>query len=76
MYITPCVSVCKINKNTNVCDGCGRTINQISNWLRYSDEERMNIMKGLGYGKRTSKENRLVRKATRRTVKGSGKDRE
>ena len=71
MYITPCVSVCRINKNTKACDGCGRTIDQISNWSRYSDEERMDIMKGLGYGKRTSKDDRMVRKKTRRTVSNS-----
>ena len=74
MYTTPCISVCRINTYTKVCEGCGRTIEQISEWSRYSDEQRMNIMKELGYGKRTSKEDRMVRAKTRRAIRDSGKD--
>ncbi len=65
MYTSPCISVCKINKDTRECDGCGRTIDQISQWTKYSDEERYNIMKELGYGKRTSKETRMARAKVR-----------
>ena len=68
MYISPCISTCKINKDTRACDGCGRTIDQISQWTKYSNEERYNIMMELGYGKRTSKEDRMVRKAARKTL--------
>jgi len=50
MYITPCVSICKIIEG--VCSGCGRTREQIANWRRYTDEERLDIMKRLGYGVR------------------------
>ena len=63
MYITPCVSICQIKDKK--CIGCGRTVDQITNWTKYSQEERMDIMKGLGYGKRTSKEDRMARKALR-----------
>lgn len=52
MYISPCISVCKINKHTQVCEGCGRTIEEIKMWTKYSDEERMAVMRKLGYGKR------------------------
>ncbi len=71
MYISPCVSVCKINNDTRACDGCGRTIDQISQWTKYNDEERYNIMKELGYGKRTSKETRMARATVRRTSENS-----
>lgn len=57
MYITPCVSVCKIDKQTRKCTGCGRTIEQIKDWTKYSDQDRMNVMKELGYGKRRKKIN-------------------
>ena len=57
MYITPCVSVCKIDKQTRKCTGCGRTIDQIKDWTKYSDQDRMNVMKELGYGKRRKKIN-------------------
>lgn len=65
MYVTPCVSICVIDKDSKKCIGCGRTGEQISHWTKYSDEQRMSIMKELGYGKRTSKKDRMVRKATR-----------
>lgn len=52
MYITPCVSLCVVDKETKKCKGCGRTLDEIRNWSRYSDEERMEVMKKLGYGKR------------------------
>ena len=57
MYITPCVSVCKIDKQTRKCTGCGRTIEQIKDWTKYSDKQRMSVMKDLGYGKRRKKIN-------------------
>lgn len=59
--ITPCVSVCKINEISNKCDGCGRTKEEIDNWKAYSQEERMEIMRRLGYGKRMGREERLRR---------------
>jgi len=53
MYITPCVSLCKINEGK--CQGCGRTLEEIAKWRSYSDEERLDIMKRLGYGIRRTK---------------------
>ena len=49
--ITPCISVCKIDIHTSTCQGCGRTMEEIRMWSKYSDEERMGVMKRLGYGK-------------------------
>lgn len=48
--ITPCVADCKLVEG--VCRGCKRTKDQISSWKTYTDEERLNIMKSLGYGRR------------------------
>lgn len=53
MYITPCVQVCRIDVESKTCNGCGRTIDEIREWTSYTEEERMAIMKRLGYGKRT-----------------------
>ena len=61
MYITPCVSVCQVDAFTGVCIGCGRTQKQINHWNDYTDDQRMEVMKSLGYGKRMSKEERLRR---------------
>ena len=70
-YVTPCISVCKIDKETRTCTGCGRSIDQITQWTKYTDEQRQQIMKELGYGKRTTKEDRMVRAASRRALKAN-----
>jgi predicted Fe-S protein YdhL (DUF1289 family) len=54
LYVTPCISVCQIDEN-RTCSGCGRTIDQIRDWTKYDHETRMEIMKGLGYGKRRNR---------------------
>ena len=50
MTLTPCVSLCKIEDGK--CLGCNRTKEQIAKWRSYTDQERYEIMKDLGYGKR------------------------
>ena len=54
MYITPCVSICKLENG--ICIGCERTKEEIAKWKRYTNEERMVVMKRLGYGKRKKNE--------------------
>ena len=49
-YVTPCKSICQIDTDSRVCIGCGRTREEIALWSSYSHEERMIIMKRLGYG--------------------------
>ena len=74
MYITPCVQVCKLVDD--VCVGCGRTKVEITKWSQYSYYERMKVMKRLGYGKRTSTQDRMAKEATRRAIKDRRKYRE
>lgn len=38
---TPCIRVCKLENG--LCTGCFRTIEEIENWLKYSDEQREQI---------------------------------
>ena len=45
--LSPCKKICKIKKN--VCIGCGRSKEQISNWLKYSNNQRKKIMKELKF---------------------------
>ena len=40
---TPCVKICKLIDS--VCIGCGRTSEQISEWTKYTDEQREEIIK-------------------------------
>jgi predicted Fe-S protein YdhL (DUF1289 family) len=43
---SPCNGFCGINKN-EVCNGCGRTMDQIVNWNRLTDDEKDEINKKL-----------------------------
>ena len=58
MYITPCVQICKIDVKLRICTGCGRTIDEIREWTSYTDKQRMDIMRKLGYGIRKKKSRR------------------
>ena len=44
---SPCISICKLNKSTGFCDGCFRTINEISEWPSMTDMERMSLLETL-----------------------------
>ena len=44
---SPCISICKLNKSTGFCDGCFRTINEISEWPSMTDVERMSLLETL-----------------------------
>jgi len=62
-YITPCISICKVDPSTGVCIGCKRSQKEIDNWGKMTIDERMQIMRKLGYGKRRklSREDNLRR---------------
>lgn len=40
--ITPCVHICKLSDD--VCVGCKRTTEEISNWFWYEDAKKLEIM--------------------------------
>ena len=44
LFKSPCIGVCKINKQINCCIGCGRSIDQITNWINYDQEKRRMII--------------------------------
>ena len=45
MIKTPCISICRYENNR--CIGCGRTQEEVTGWIDYTDEERDEIMKRL-----------------------------
>ena len=45
-FSTPCIGVCKYG-NEDICRGCFRTLDEISNWALMTEEERKEIMKKL-----------------------------
>jgi hypothetical protein len=44
---TPCIKICVVDPETGFCIGCGRTRDEIGNWLAISAAERSRIMAGL-----------------------------
>lgn len=45
MVKSPCINICKYNNKH--CIGCYRTIEEISNWTKYTDKEKKKIIKEL-----------------------------
>ena len=41
---SPCIRVCTLDPETGLCEGCGRTREEIGRWFRMSEEERLKIM--------------------------------
>ena len=41
---SPCVRVCVIDVSSGSCRGCRRTLDEISFWVRYANEERREVM--------------------------------
>ena len=41
---TPCIKLCVIEPSPRLCIGCGRSIDEISQWSGLTEPERLNIM--------------------------------
>jgi predicted Fe-S protein YdhL (DUF1289 family) len=41
---SPCVSVCRMNAATGLCEGCWRTLEEIAAWSRLSDDEKRAVL--------------------------------
>ncbi|MBA1158015.1 DUF1289 domain-containing protein [Microvirga mediterraneensis] len=44
---SPCIRVCMLDPETGLCEGCGRTREEIAGWYRMSEEDRQRIMAAL-----------------------------
>ena len=41
---SPCTSVCTLDGATGFCLGCARTLDEIADWRRLTDEERLAVL--------------------------------
>lgn len=41
---TPCVKVCIVDPESNLCLGCHRTLMEIAGWARLPEDERARLM--------------------------------
>lgn len=44
MIETPCIKVCVLDPASGLCQGCGRSLDEIARWGSMSMEERRRIM--------------------------------
>lgn len=61
---SPCVGVCQIDRETRFCLGCWRTIEEIAQWSRYGDPQRLAVLEQLRERQRAAGLDR--RRVTRR----------
>jgi predicted Fe-S protein YdhL (DUF1289 family) len=41
---TPCIKICVMGQPSGLCQGCGRTLDEIGCWASLAEEERLAIM--------------------------------
>lgn len=41
---SPCVNVCRINPDTELCEGCMRTIDEVADWAVMSNAQRRAVL--------------------------------
>ena len=44
---SPCINVCRIDRRSGLCEGCRRTVDEITRWPLASDPERRAILASL-----------------------------
>jgi len=42
--VSPCINVCTLDVSKRLCQGCFRTVDEISLWSRVSNDERLAIL--------------------------------
>ena len=41
---TPCIKMCMLDLDSELCAGCGRTLDEIAGWAGLDDAERSKVM--------------------------------
>ena len=49
---SPCIRVCRIDRENRLCEGCFRTLDEIAAWPRMSDAERIAVNERLAERRR------------------------
>ncbi|MBL27461.1 MAG: DUF1289 domain-containing protein [Rhodospirillaceae bacterium] len=56
--LSPCISVCRIDRVTGYCEGCGRTMTEIAEWLHYDPDRKRAIIAELEHRPRPARAGR------------------
>jgi len=41
---TPCINICRIDRASRLCEGCGRSLEEIARWRVLSEPERLAVI--------------------------------
>ena len=44
---TPCIDICSIDRDSGECIGCGRTVEEVSNWENFNNLKKKQILEDL-----------------------------
>ena len=44
---SPCIDICTIDSNSGECIGCGRTLDEINNWINFDNLKKKQILENL-----------------------------
>jgi predicted Fe-S protein YdhL (DUF1289 family) len=44
---SPCISICRMDPNTELCEGCLRTIDEIGDWGSMSNARRLQVLEAV-----------------------------
>jgi predicted Fe-S protein YdhL (DUF1289 family) len=45
--LSPCIKVCRVDRDANLCVGCWRTVDEIAAWYRLRDDEKRAVLADL-----------------------------
>ncbi|MCY7370783.1 MAG: DUF1289 domain-containing protein [Polaromonas sp.] len=45
---SPCISLCRVDPHTGWCDGCLRTLDEISEWSRLDEAGKRRVWQAIG----------------------------
>jgi len=44
---SPCIDICTIDRDSGECIGCGRTVEEVSNWANFDNLKKKQILENL-----------------------------
>lgn len=51
--VSPCISICRMDQSTGLCEGCMRTIDEIACWAGMSDDQKRGVLETLAVRRAT-----------------------
>jgi hypothetical protein len=54
MIDSPCIDLCTTDPESGLCIGCGRTSEEIANWVFFSEKQKEQVLKNLNNRNKSS----------------------